>query len=72
MHHDAQRPGAYFKISSAQIMENGVEFEISKRSFLALCKAPWHELAVGNGRRVLPDRSTSLAVGSFQQAWSAK
>ena len=28
MHHNAQRPGAYFKIPSAQIMEIGVEFEI--------------------------------------------
>jgi KUP system potassium uptake protein len=28
MHHNAQRPGAYFKIPTAQIMEIGVEFEI--------------------------------------------
>jgi KUP system potassium uptake protein len=28
MHHNAQRPGAYFKIPSAQIMEIGIEFEI--------------------------------------------
>jgi KUP system potassium uptake protein len=28
MHHNAQRPGAYFRIPSAQIMEIGVEFEI--------------------------------------------
>ena len=28
MHHNAQRPGAYFKIPSPQIMEIGVEFEI--------------------------------------------
>jgi KUP system potassium uptake protein len=28
MHHNAQRPGAYFKIPSAQIMEVGIEFEI--------------------------------------------
>ena len=28
MHHNAQRPGAYFKIPSKQIMEIGVEFEI--------------------------------------------
>jgi len=28
MHHNAQRPGAYFKIPSGQIMEIGVEFEI--------------------------------------------
>jgi KUP system potassium uptake protein len=28
MHHNAQRPGAYFKIPSVQIMEIGVEFEI--------------------------------------------
>lgn len=28
MHHNAQRPGAYFNIPSAQIMEIGVEFEI--------------------------------------------
>ena len=28
MHHNAQRPGAYFKIPSAQTMEIGVEFEI--------------------------------------------
>ena len=28
MHHNAQRPGAYFKIPAAQIMEIGVEFEI--------------------------------------------
>ena len=28
MHHNAQRPGAYFKIPSSQIMEIGVEFEI--------------------------------------------
>jgi KUP system potassium uptake protein len=28
MHHNAQRPGAYFKIPSAQIIEIGVEFEI--------------------------------------------
>ena len=28
MHHNAQRPGTYFNIPSAQIMEIGVEFEI--------------------------------------------
>jgi KUP system potassium uptake protein len=28
MHHNAQRPGAYFKIPSGQIMEIGIEFEI--------------------------------------------
>jgi KUP system potassium uptake protein len=28
MHHNAQRPGAYFKIPGGQIMEIGVEFEI--------------------------------------------
>jgi len=28
MHHNAQRPGAYFQISSGQIMEIGIEFEI--------------------------------------------
>ena len=28
MHHNAQRPGAYFKIPGARIMEIGVEFEI--------------------------------------------
>jgi KUP system potassium uptake protein len=28
MHHNAQRPGAYFKIPSAQVMEIGVEFEM--------------------------------------------
>jgi len=28
MHHNAQRPGAYFKIPGAQIMEIGIEFEI--------------------------------------------
>jgi KUP system potassium uptake protein len=28
MHHNAQRPGAYFQIPSAQIMEIGIEFEI--------------------------------------------
>ena len=28
MHHNAQRPGAYFNIPSDQIMEIGVEFEI--------------------------------------------
>lgn len=28
MHRNAQRPGAYFKIPSSQIMEIGVEFEI--------------------------------------------
>ncbi len=28
LHHSAQRPGAYFKIPSSQIMEIGVEFEI--------------------------------------------
>jgi KUP system potassium uptake protein len=28
MHHNAQRPGAYFKIPSAQILEIGLEFEI--------------------------------------------
>jgi KUP system potassium uptake protein len=28
MHHNAQRPGAYFKIPSGQVMEIGVEFEI--------------------------------------------
>jgi KUP system potassium uptake protein len=28
MHHNAQRPGAYFNIPSAQIMEIGIEFEI--------------------------------------------
>jgi KUP system potassium uptake protein len=28
MHHNAQRPGAFFKIPGAQIMEIGVEFEI--------------------------------------------
>src|SRR5215471_1172689 len=26
MHHNAQRPGAYFKIPSGQIMEIGIEF----------------------------------------------
>jgi KUP system potassium uptake protein len=28
MHHNAQRPGAYFRIPSAQILEIGLEFEI--------------------------------------------
>ena len=28
MHHNAQRPGAFFKIPGSQIMEIGVEFEI--------------------------------------------
>ena len=28
MHHNAQRPGAYFRIPAAQIMEIGLEFEI--------------------------------------------
>jgi len=28
MHHNAQRPGAYFKIPSGQVMEIGIEFEI--------------------------------------------
>jgi len=28
MHHNAQRPGAYFQIPSSQIMEIGIEFEI--------------------------------------------
>ncbi len=28
MHHNAQRPGAYFKIPGSQIMEIGVEFEL--------------------------------------------
>ena len=28
MHHNAQRPGAYFKIPSRQVLEIGVEFEI--------------------------------------------
>jgi len=28
MHHNAQRPGAYFKIPSARLMEIGIEFEI--------------------------------------------
>jgi len=28
MHHNAQRPGAYFQIASNQIMEIGIEFEI--------------------------------------------
>jgi KUP system potassium uptake protein len=28
MHHNAQRPGAYFRIPSSQIMEIGIEFEI--------------------------------------------
>jgi KUP system potassium uptake protein len=28
MHHNAQRPGAYFMIPAAQIMEIGIEFEI--------------------------------------------
>jgi len=28
MHHNAQRPGAYFKIPSAQVMEIGIEFEL--------------------------------------------
>jgi KUP system potassium uptake protein len=28
MHHNAQRPGGYFKIPSGQIMEIGIEFEI--------------------------------------------
>ena len=28
MHHNAQRPGAYFKIPAARIMEIGVEFEM--------------------------------------------
>jgi KUP system potassium uptake protein len=28
MHHNAQRPGAYFQIPGQQIMEIGIEFEI--------------------------------------------
>jgi KUP system potassium uptake protein len=28
LHHNAQRPGAYFKIPGSQIMEIGVQFEI--------------------------------------------
>jgi KUP system potassium uptake protein len=28
MHHNAQRPGAYFKIPGGQVMEIGIEFEI--------------------------------------------
>jgi KUP system potassium uptake protein len=28
MHRNAQRPGAYFRIPSKQIMEVGIEFEI--------------------------------------------
>jgi len=28
MHHNAQRPGAYFKIPSSQVMEIGIEFEM--------------------------------------------
>jgi KUP system potassium uptake protein len=28
MHHNAQRPGAHFKIPGSQIMEIGIEFEI--------------------------------------------
>jgi KUP system potassium uptake protein len=28
MHHNAQRPGAYFHIPSSQIMEIGIELEI--------------------------------------------
>jgi KUP system potassium uptake protein len=28
MHHNAQRPEAYFNIPSAQVMEIGLEFEI--------------------------------------------
>jgi K+ transporter len=28
LHHNAQRPGAFFKIPGSQIMEIGVEFEI--------------------------------------------
>jgi KUP system potassium uptake protein len=28
MHRNAQRPGAYFQIPTAQLMEIGVEFEI--------------------------------------------
>jgi KUP system potassium uptake protein len=28
MHHNAQRPGAYFNIPSARVMEIGLEFEI--------------------------------------------
>jgi K+ transporter len=28
MHHNAQHPGAYFKIPGAQIMKIGVEFEV--------------------------------------------
>jgi len=28
MHHNAQRPGAFFKIPGSQILEIGVEFEI--------------------------------------------
>ena len=34
MHHNAQRPGAYFKIPGGQIMEIGVEFEIWARARL--------------------------------------
>jgi hypothetical protein len=33
--------------------------------------APWHELAVKSGRRACRDRSTSLAVYTFQLQWSA-
>jgi KUP system potassium uptake protein len=28
MHHNAQRPGAYFNIPNARVMEIGLEFEI--------------------------------------------
>jgi KUP system potassium uptake protein len=28
MHHNAQRPGAYFKIPNAQLVEIGIEFQI--------------------------------------------
>ena len=35
MHHNPQRPGAYFRIPSAQIMEIGVEFESCPRFILS-------------------------------------
>ena len=34
MHHNAQRPGAYFNIPSAQVMEIGIEFEIGAHGLL--------------------------------------
>ena len=57
MHHNAQRPGAYFKIPGGQIMEIGVEFEIWARH-------DWMG-GFGNERCFEMDRPTKMPSAPF-------